>query len=100
MTMKSGFDACSFGKFTITNDYQGRVDTTHLSADGVLDININIRLPESSQATLLEASLRAVQEKLGVGLPGPFDHVVLVVENCYRVGTDCAFAAYAYVNHW
>ena len=43
---------------------------------------------------------QAVEQKLGLSLPGPFDHVVLVVEECYRVGTDCAFAAYAYVNHW
>ena len=37
MTMKSGFDACSFGKFTVTNDYEGQVDTSLLSAPGVVD---------------------------------------------------------------
>ena len=102
MTMKSGFDACSFGKFTITNDYGGAIDTSRLAAPGVVDVNVNIRLSESSQSTVRQASLNAVKQKLGISmLPGPFDYVVLVVEECYRVGTEnCSFAAYAYVNHW
>lgn len=58
-------------------------------------------MPESSQAAVREASLNAVEAKLGLRLPGPFDHVAFVVEACYRVGDeDCAFAAYAYVNYW
>lgn len=93
MTMKSGFGACSFGKFAITNNYQGQVDTDRLSAPGVVDVNVNIRLSESSQATVREASLKAAEQKLGLILPGPFDHVVIVVEACYRIGTECGFAA-------
>ena len=100
MTMKSGFDACSFGRFAVSENYEGQVDATRLSAPGVVDVSINVQLTRSTQATIVQASLQAVEQKLGLSLPSPFDHVVLVVEECYRVGTDCAFAAYAYVNHW
>jgi len=34
---------------------------------------------------------------LGFDLPGPFDYVMYIVENCYD---GCSWAAYAGVNHW
>ncbi len=99
-TMKSGLEACSFGKFVITNDYDGAVNEKLLSAPGVLEVDVNVRLERSSQAAVRAAGIRAVEKKLGVRLPGPFDHVAFVVEGCYKIGTSCAFAAYAYVNSW
>ena len=37
---------------------------------------------------------------LDILLPGPFDHVALVLEDCYQIGTDCGWAAYAFAKHW
>ena len=98
VTMASGFAACSFGKFTMTSDYEGTVNTDLLSAPGVLDIKIDVSLPVTSQETLRSKIAQAAKAKLGVKLPNTFDHVVYVVQKCYKVGTSCGFAAYAYVN--
>ena len=102
ITMKSGFDNCSFGKFTITNDYNNIVDVSLLSAPGVLDVTIDKSLTSSTQSQIREAALTAIKSKLGIAswnrLNDIFDHVVLIVKECY--GDGCDWAAYAYVNHW
>ncbi|KAL7533597.1 hypothetical protein ACHAXR_010512 [Thalassiosira sp. AJA248-18] len=99
VTMKSGFDACSFGKFRVTYPSMDEFGGA-LSAPGVVDVKVNIKLSQSAQGTVRTTVANAVEAKLGVELPGPFQHVVFVVEKCYEVGTDCGFAAYAYINHW
>ena len=96
--MKSQFGRCSFGELDITyNDYG---DTTNaivskLAAPGVLEVSIGISL-KNNQGTITNAIGRAVETKLGksnlpnprfgnyLGLPGPFAHVLYVVENCYQ----------------
>ena len=102
MTMKSQFKACSFDKFRVTTNYGNDIDTSLMAADGVLEININIKLEDSTQAQVRSASISKIQSVLGVNnLSQQFDHVVLLVEDCYEVGDDtCGFAAYAYINHW
>ncbi len=96
MTMKSQFEACSFGKLRISNNYNIDI-SNHLEAPGVIDVNVPLKLSESNRLQVRTASINAVEEKLGFELPGPFDHVVFVVEGCY---TDCGWAGYAYVNSW
>ena len=93
VTVKSGFEGCSFGKLRMTHDYGGAIDTNLLSAPGVLDITINVGLHDSTQATIVGAMRQAVNFKLKMRLPGPFDHVVFVVERCYPHDTNCQFAA-------
>ena len=49
------------------------------------------------------AVARAVQEHFGdewlrEGLPGPYGHVMYMLEGCY--GYDCGWAAYAYAESW
>jgi len=39
----------------------------------------------------------AVQTKLGFDLPGPYQHVLYVLEDCY---VDCGWAGYASINGW
>lgn len=96
MTMKSQFEACSFGKLKISNNYS--IDlSNHLQAPGVVDVNVPLKLAESNRLQVRTASINAAEEKLGFELPGPFHHVVFVVEGCY---TDCGWAGYAYVNSW
>ena len=100
MTMTSQFDACSFGEFLVTTDYGNAAIEAKMAAPGVLEIDINIKLKDATQAQVRSACLNAIKNKLGVNMPWQFDHVVLVVEDCYPNGTSCGFAAYAYVNHW
>ena len=102
MTMKSQFKACSFDKFRVTTNYGTDIDRSLMAADGVLEININIKLEDSTQAQVRSACISKIHSVLGVSnLSQQFDHVVLLVEDCYEVGDDtCGFAAYAYINHW
>jgi len=101
MTVKSGFESCSFGAMKITSDYSGTsVDTSKLSAPGVVDVTIGLSLSSASQVDIIEAAATAVMKKLDVGLPGPFAHVIFILEDCYTGEAECNFAAYGYVNHW
>ena len=100
VTMKSGFNDCSFGKFRVATDYGNRFNDNLFSAEGVIDVDIDVKLTKSTQAKIRVSAAAAVEKKLGVSLPGPFDHVVFVVEDCYEIGTTCQFAAYAFINHW
>ncbi|KAL7472231.1 hypothetical protein ACHAXS_012553, partial [Conticribra weissflogii] len=73
MTMKSQFEACSFGKLRISNNYNIDI-SNHLEAPGVIDVNVPLKLSESNRLQVRTASINAVEEKLGFELPGPFDH--------------------------
>ena len=106
ITMKSGFEACSFGKLVMSNDY-GDYWNNHFrsngafSAPGVVEVKIDIELDKSTQSEILNAAQSAALQKMQIGsLNGVFDHSIFVLERCYPVGTNCAFAAYAYTNHW
>lgn len=92
-TMVSQFASCSYDAFQIvTKQYP------QLSAPGVLDVQISISLQNSSRDAIRKAVHSAVAAKLGFSAtPGPFAHVLYVVEKCY---VDCGWAAYAYVNSW
>ncbi|EED94554.1 predicted protein [Thalassiosira pseudonana CCMP1335] len=83
-TMTSQFNACSFGKLTITNDYSVDISKKE-SAKGVVEVKINVDITTSNKGTIRNAVTQAVQAKLGRSLPGPWDHVM---------------AAYALVNSW
>lgn len=96
LNAKSQFEACSFGKLRITNEYTVDI-SEHLAAPGVIEVDIPISLENNDRKTLRTAMIEATEEKLGFDLPGPFQHVMFVIERCY---TDCGWAAYAYVNSW
>ena len=100
MTVKSGFAACSFGKFQISSDYGTTEYDYILSAPGVLDVTIDIALTTSSQTAILQAATIVAMQKMNLQLPGPFAHVIFIVEDCYSADAECDFAAYGYVNHW
>lgn len=98
VTLASGFNACSFGKLTMTDAYD--VNTNLLSAPGVLEVRIPISIQRSTNADIANAARSAAEVKLGMHLPGPIAHMIFIVESCYTVDSTCRFAAYAYVNHW
>ena len=102
VTMKSGFNDCTFGKLQFTNEYNDQNIDKVLSAPGVMEVKIDISLSSSTQSQIRSAVLQAAQSKLGFSLPGQsFDHVLIVAEHCYPNSQDnCAFAAYAFVNSW
>ena len=87
VNMKSQFAACSFDSMQMTNEYSVDIDDK-LTAPGVLGVTIPVALANSDRATVREASVSAVERKLGFTLPGPFDHVMFVLEGCY---TDCGW---------
>ena len=94
--MKTQFNACSFGKLTITNTYTKNIDG-YLAAPGVIEVKIGVSLKNSGKGTIRNAVTTAVQSKIKYNLPGNFDHVIYVLQKCY---VDCGWAAYAYVNSW
>ena len=70
-------------------------------APGVITVDIAIDIKSSTDAgsryNVRNAVTTAVQTKLGFSLPGPYQQVMYVLENCYH---DCGWAAYAYINSW
>ena len=89
--LKSQLEGCAFGALEIrpTNDC-GRVQC---DAPGVLEVTINIALTSGNRGTIRNAATDAVRAKTGQNLPGPWDHVMYVLEDCYE--GDCGWAAYA-----
>jgi len=85
-TMSSQFDACSFHKLEIVWHHGGSI-RKKMSAPGVLEVNIGVSLRDSDMDTIRAAVVNAAQEKLGFDLPGPFHHVMFVLEGCYY--QDC-----------
>ena len=66
-------------------------------ATGVIEVTINKSFETDTNNDIRNAITTAVQDKLGITLPGPYDYVLYSVENCYN---DCGWAAYAYINYW
>jgi hypothetical protein len=94
VNLKSQMSACSFGKLNIV---PGAVPRRKRAASGVIEVNIPISL-NNTQWDVRNAITAAVQDKLGIQeMPGPYQHIMYLVEGCYR---DCGWAAYAYVDHW
>jgi hypothetical protein len=100
VTVKSGFAGCSFGDMEITYKYGTMKYDSLLSVPGVLDITIGLALTTSTQSSIVHAASKAAMAKLNVGLPGPFAHVIFILEGCYTSDDKCQFVAYGYINHW
>jgi hypothetical protein len=100
MTVRSGFEDCSFGKLKLTYDYGTTKYDSVLSAPGVIDVEIGIKLTTSPQLSIIQAAATAAMNKMNVGFPGPFAHIIFILEDCYTSDDQCNFAAYGYVNHW
>ncbi len=95
-TMKSQLEACSYGRFVVSNSYSIDI-SRHLSAPGVIDVDLPISLTEHDKFAVADAAQTAAEEKLGISLPERFKHVLFVLEKCY---IDCGWSAWAYVNSW
>ena len=98
VNLKSQMLGCSFGKFNILPATDWSVPNKGHIFNGVMEVTIPVTLQGNSDLTIQNAVTRKVQEVLGLTLPGPFHLVMYILEGCY--GNDCAWAAYAYINHW
>jgi len=65
------------------------------AAPGVTEVTIGITLENNSRSVIRNAVTTAVQQKLGISLPGPYQQVMYSLQGCYQ---DCGWAAYAYIN--
>ena len=89
-TMTSQFGACSFDKLQIVPAFQkSRKLSKHLSDVGVMEVELSISLKDSSQYWIRREVKRAMEDKLGFGLPGgEVEHVMVILEGCY---VDCGW---------
>lgn len=72
----------------MSNDYGDVPWKNKLSSPGVLEVTIPVSLSTSTQSQMRIAVAKEVQNTLGISLPGPFEHVAFVVQDCYSVGGD------------
>ena len=95
VNLASQMKACSFGQLDIV---PGAISpSTAEAAPGVIEVAIPISLTDNDRYAIHNAVTAAVNAKLGISLPGPYEQVMYVVEKCY---VNCGYAAYAYVNSW
>lgn len=102
LTVKSQMAACRYGAFNIVNNKYGPETAdilSKLSAPGVLDVSISLSINPYPTGKLENAIKVAVWTKLGLQRPppGPFAHIMAVIEGCYD---DCPNPAFGYGNNW
>ena len=96
VNLASQMKACSFGQLDIV---PGAISpsTGAEAAPGVIEVTVPISLTDNDRYAIHNAVTSAVNAKLGISLPGPYEQVMYVIEKCY---VNCGYAAYAYVNSW
>lgn len=81
-------NACSMGALTT---FPANTTTMGInysqSAPGMMEVTIGISLTNSTYEDIHNAIIGQVQTVLGITLPGPFDHVMMIVENFYTSAT-------------
>ena len=98
MTLKSQMEACSFDKLKILPGVGSANEKANGNGDGVIEVTIDRSLVGNSLSVIRNAVNKKVEEVLGISLPGPYHHVMFLLEGCHD--TDCGWAAYAFVNSW
>ena len=91
LTFKQLIEGCSFNHFQVSTNYPVDI-SQHLSAEGVIDVNIGISL-EEDRLSLTSTAQLAVEEKIGYPL-SIFHHLLMIFEGCYTA--DCGYGAFAY----
>ena len=93
--LKSVLEACSWNQTIVKLPPTGKEPE---GVVGVIEVSIDIPLDGSSSAAIRNAVTDKVQELVGFTLPGIYDYVLYSLQGCY--GTECGWAAYAYINSW
>ena len=94
VNLKSQAKACSYDQINII---PGGIHPGDEVAPGVIEVSVNLSLTNTDRYTFHNAVTAAVNTKLGISLPGPYEQVLYVLEKCY---IECGWAAYAYINSW
>jgi hypothetical protein len=106
INMKTQLEACSVGQYTVVPGAKTGFDISRFqSAPGVIDIQLDISLKDSSRATVRNAAINKAREVMAnqLGLsntPELFeyaDHTLFSLENCYQ---ECGWAAYAIIGSY
>jgi hypothetical protein len=94
INMKTQLEACSVGQYTVVPGAKTGIDISRFqSATGVIDIQLDISLENSSRATVRTAAINKAREVMGTtDLTEIADHTLFSLENCYQ---ECGWAAYA-----
>jgi len=97
--VKSQMFDCSFGQYRIipgANPSFGKDISEHETEPGMIEVSIDIGLVNNTDSHIRNHAVKAVENLLGFDLPGPFDHVMFILEGCY----GCGWVGYAFANHW
>ncbi|KAL3801325.1 hypothetical protein ACHAW5_002240 [Stephanodiscus triporus] len=98
VNLRSQMSACSMGRVDfVPGDNNYGIDQSLYDAPGVITVKIEISLENNTRTGIENAITAKVQDKLQMTLPGPYKHVMYIVEKCY---VNCGYAAYAYVNKY
>lgn len=89
--LKTQMEGCAFGALEIRPT--SNCGNVECDAPGVLEVTIGRSLTSGNRGVIRNAASDAVRAKTGRSLPGPWDHVMYVVEGCYD--DNCSWAAYA-----
>ncbi|GFH49300.1 hypothetical protein CTEN210_05776 [Chaetoceros tenuissimus] len=93
LSLANQLNTCSLNQFTVA---PGDIVASSIpSAEGVVEVDIDVSLQGNAPSVIRNAITTAISTKLGVSLPGPYDHVMYLLEDCYL---DCGWGAYSYVN--
>ncbi len=100
VNLRSQLEACSFGKLRVQAG--ANPPDPNEAAEGVVEVSIDVSLEGSSRVAVRNAVSSALQDLLGHALPGPYQHVMYILEE--TAGSDDTidggWAAYALINHW
>ena len=99
VNLRTQMSACSMGRVDLRpgDNGNGNIDQTLYVAPGVITVQIDVSIESNSRTDIENGITTKVQDKLKITLPGPYKHVIYIVEKCY---VDCTYAAYAYVNSY
>ena len=90
---------CSNSQTSLTPDSGDQAINSLMDAPGVVTVDIPISIQPFDGPNIENAAIEAAKQKLGTNLPGNFDFVAIVIEDCLD-SSECGFAAYAYLNSW
>lgn len=90
---------CSNNQTSLTPDSGDPAVNALMDAPGVVEVDIAISISPFDGTSIENAAIEAAMEKLGIRLPGMFDFVAIVIQDCLD-SSECGFAAYAYLNSW
>lgn len=103
VNLKSQLEGCSMNKLTIQAGVPQHEQLYSNPNSGVLEVTIDVSL-DNTRSVVRNSITAAVNDKLGISLPGPYDQVMYVIQKCIRIQDNpnrrCGWAAYAYYNNW